>query len=290
MRAAIFDALFARMATDPTVFFLTADMGLGIVERFEQAYPDRYANVGIAEQNLIGVAAGLCNAGFKPVTYTVSQFYLRAFEQVRNEIGINGAPIVMLGTTEGYDNAPLGPSHHAIDDWGVLKAVPGLDIYCPSSVAYAETLVDQVLAGGRPAYIRIAKGSGVPAVYQCLGDYEYMVGLDPLFVTYGGTLPGDCLATVYVHSPAALLILNKLSPLSANITQVLKRHRRIIVLEDQFSHIGLYSDICQMQLDAEIISLSPSQFDLTVGTSPEVFHKRYGMTLERFVSKETTVA
>jgi transketolase len=288
VRAAIFDALYARMAVDPDVFFLTADMGLGVVERFEEAYPDRFVNVGIAEQNLIGVAAGLHNAGYKPVTYTVSQFYLRALEQIRNEIGINQAPIIMLGTTEGYDNAALGPTHHVLDDFGVLKAVPGLDIYCPSSVAYAETLVYRVLDEGRPAYIRIPKGSFDNELVAHASHYP--ADTDTLIVTYGA-LANDCWQRLHDTRGLALLAVNRLRPLMHEfMREACQSYPRIVVAEDQFSHVGLYSDICQLQLDAEIIPLSPSQFDLTVGTSPEAFHKRYGMTLEQFIPQETTVA
>ena len=82
MRTIIFDALFDRMRTDKRLFMLTADMGFNLVERFKEAYPDRFVNVGIAEQNMVGIAAGLCNAGFRPFCYTISNFYLRAFERI----------------------------------------------------------------------------------------------------------------------------------------------------------------------------------------------------------------
>ena len=68
------NAVFAKMQIDETLFFLTADMGINLIEKIQQAFPSRYLNVGIAEQNLIGISAGLCNLGFRPVVYTISQF------------------------------------------------------------------------------------------------------------------------------------------------------------------------------------------------------------------------
>ena len=160
MRGQIIDAMFDRMARNPDIFFLTADMGINLVEKFEEKYPERFLNVGIAEQNLVGVSAGLANLGFRPFAYTISNFAVhRCFEQIRNDIGIHDYPVVMLGTSAGFDNAPLGPTHHIIDDWGAIKTIPEIDIYCPSSVTYAGSLVDHLLAAGRPAYVRIPKGA-----------------------------------------------------------------------------------------------------------------------------------
>ena len=158
MRAQIINTLFDRMATNPDIFFLTADMGINLVERFAEKYPDRFLNVGIAEQNLVGVSAGLVNIGFRPFAYTISNFAVhRCFEQIRNEIGIHDYPVILLGTSTGYDNASLGPTHHMLDDWGSIKAIPEIDIYCPSSVAYAGILADHLIDIGRPAYVRIPK-------------------------------------------------------------------------------------------------------------------------------------
>src|SRR5262249_51456034 len=131
MRRQIIESIFQRMAADNDEFVLTAEMGINLVEKFEEKYPERFANVGISEQNLVGVSAGLVNLGYRPFAYTITNFAVhRCFEQIRNDIGIHEYPIVLLGTSTGYDNAPLGPTHHIIDDWGALKAIPEIDIYC----------------------------------------------------------------------------------------------------------------------------------------------------------------
>jgi len=87
VRGKILNALLARMKTDERLFFLTGDMGINLVEPIEEAFPKRFLNVGIAEQNLIGVAGGLCNLGFLPVVYTISNFLIhRCLEQIRDDI------------------------------------------------------------------------------------------------------------------------------------------------------------------------------------------------------------
>ena len=97
MRGDFLDKIFQKMETDDTLFFLTADMGINLVEKFEDKFPDRFLNVGIAEQNLIGIAAGLAESGMHPYVYTISNFLVhRCFEQIRNECNLISQQIVLL--------------------------------------------------------------------------------------------------------------------------------------------------------------------------------------------------
>jgi transketolase len=129
MRGAFLDKLFQQMEIDETIFFLTADMGINLVEKFEEKYPDRFLNVGIAEQNLIGVAAGLAESGMRPYVYTISNFLVhRCLEQIRNDIVLHNLPVVLIGTSTGYDNGPLGPTHHMLEDWGTISNLQGIKI------------------------------------------------------------------------------------------------------------------------------------------------------------------
>lgn len=270
MRSAIFNALFERMAVDPSIYYLTADMGLGLVERFADAYPDRYINVGIAEQNLIGVAAGLSNLGFRPICYTVSNFFQRAFEQIRDEVGMHGYPLVMIGTTCGFDNSYLGPTHQVLDDWGSIKAIPGIDIYCPSSVAYAETLLDKVLDANRPAYIRIPKGGFKQP--ETKRDMALYVGIarNVLLVSYGSTVQA-CLEAQERDPRLSVLVVNKLNPIDRTaLSEALATFGHAVVVEDHFGETGLYGSICGIiaaeQIWINTRSLSPSSYDLKVGS------------------------
>ena len=169
MRAQIIESIFQRMVQDPDVFFLTADMGINLVEKFEEKYPARFLNVGIAEQNLVGVSAGLVNLGYRPFAYTISNFVIhRCFEQIRNEIGIHDYPVTLLGTSTGYDNAPLGPTHHIIDEWGVLKSIPEIDIYRTDTsdgpLAGSSSIGETQFASVFTKTVTAALGLGVGAV------------------------------------------------------------------------------------------------------------------------------
>ncbi len=282
MRAQIIESIFQRMVQDPDVFFLTADMGINLVEKFEEKYPARFLNVGIAEQNLVGVSAGLVNLGYRPFAYTISNFVIhRCFEQIRNEIGIHDYPVTLLGTSTGYDNAPLGPTHHIIDEWGVLKSIPEIDIYCPSSTPYAASLIGRVLDAGRPAYIRIPKGD-----YKTPDSDDHIVKLageanDVLLVSYG-TPAHACIEARNRDPRLSVLVINRLRPLDERVlTEALAPHRRIFVVEDHFPNSGLYGSLCeftaQHSIRGKLVSLAPRDYTLEVGTSSDFFHRKYGI-------------
>jgi len=276
------DAIFERMGVNPNIFFLNADMGINLVEKFGEAYPERYANVGIAEQNMISISAGLANLGYQPFAYTISNFIIhRCFEQIRNDIGLHHYPITLLGTSTGYDNAPLGPTHHIVDEWGVLKSIPGIDIYCPSSVTYATRLVDRILEAGRPAYVRIPKGGHTEPASD-----EHMVKLpgetdDVLLVSYGN--PAQVCLEARCRDPRlSVLVVNRLHPLDEGIlAEALTPHRRIVVVEDHFPVTGLYGSLCEFaarhRLGGQLESVAPIDYMFDVGLSPEYFYKKLGM-------------
>jgi transketolase len=282
MREQIINSIFNLMEFNPDIYFLTGDMGINLVEKFEHKYPDRYTNVGIAEQNLIGVSAGLANIGYRPFAYTISNFAIhRCFEQIRNDICLHQYPITILGTSTGFDNAPLGPTHHIIDDWGVLKSIPGIDIYCPSSKSYAEKLIKRVIENNRPAYIRIPKGNSLLP----LSDEHIILlkGLvkNTLLISYGNPSQ-SCIEAQKINPNISVLILNRLRPLDEeNLQELLGGYQRIIVVEDHFPESGMYGLICEFvgrkSVSCKIESLAPRDYTFVVGTTPKFFFEKYGI-------------
>jgi transketolase len=274
------------MKDDETVFFLTADMGINLVERIQDAFPDRYSNVGIAEQNLIGIGAGLCNAGFRPFLYTISNFLVhRCLEQVRNDIVMHKYPAVLLGTSTGFDNAPLGPTHHIIDDWGTMASIPDIDIYCPSGVDYADSLVDRVLSENRPAYVRIPKGQ--PQVPGGASDAFLIEGKrrQVLLVSYG-TPVQECLGVQGARDDVSVLILNRLRPLDEHtVENALRQHKYIISVEDHRAESGLYGQLCRFCMERRLfvdlrgLGVRPG-YPLDIGASSSYYHKLCGIDTE----------
>jgi transketolase len=280
MRNQIIDSIFERMATDPSIFFLIADMGINLVEKIQIKYPDRFLNVGIAEQNLIGVSAGLANLGFRPFVYTISNFLVhRCFEQIRNDIILHNHPVTLLGTSAGFDNSPLGPTHHIVDEWGCLRCLPGIELYSANSVPFASGIVDKVLERGKPAYIRIPKGEFPQP--DSVADQVHFRGSDRklLLVSYGG--PGqDCLRIHQEHPHIGCLIVNRLVPIDRQaIGEAIASYEKIWVVEDHFASTGLYGILCELAnsltANIKIIPRSPDTYRFDVGRSNDYFHRAF---------------
>ena len=255
------------MVTNQEIVFLTADMGINLVEKIQRDFPSRYLNVGIAEQNLIGVAAGLAQSGFKPFVYTISNFLtIRALEQIRNDIVLHKLPVTLVGTSTGFDNGPLGPTHHILEDWGILSAMPNLQIYCPSRFNSVETIFDRCLASNAPSYVRIPKGKGIDGELQRISNKQTLV------LTYGSTSSFGIeysLSNDYDYK-----IIETLKPLDLSI-DIFNSKTTVIVIEDHFSEIGLYSQICQLvnsaRLNVHVKSVAPKSYNLRVGFRFEDF-------------------
>ncbi|MFH6782292.1 MULTISPECIES: transketolase family protein [Methylobacterium] len=158
MRRELCEALVARSARSDLVF-LTGDLGFGALEPLRDALGDRFINAGIAEQNMIGVAAGLASEGLEPWTYTIAPFcYARAFEQIRNDICFHRLPVRLLGNGGGYAYGVMGPTHHALEDYGVLATLPGLRIFVPAFDSDVAAVVEAAGIEPGPAYLRLGRG------------------------------------------------------------------------------------------------------------------------------------
>ena len=245
MRNQIIDQIHIEMKKDKSIFFLTADMGINLIEKIQNDYPERFLNVGIAEQNLIGVASGLINSGFKVVAYTISNFLVhRCFEQLRNDISLHKKPIVMIGTSCGYDNAPLGPTHHIIDDWGYVKNLPGFNVYCPSNLTYCNNLFSELINLKKSIYLRIPKG-GFDKINE-KSDYQFLEKKsENIFLTYGALV--EELYPLYNEHNQSMLVFNKLHPIDkSKIINILEKYKKVYIVEDHFSSNGLYDSISKL--------------------------------------------
>ncbi len=143
MRDAFLNRLCQEMAKDPNIFFLSADFGAPLLDVVRREFPDRFLNVGIAEQNLVNVAAGLALEGFRVFTYAIAPFYLRAIEQIRINFSMlaqfRTMNLNLLAVGAGCSYVIAGPSHHCFEDISIFRTLPGIEVISPSdSVSAAE--------------------------------------------------------------------------------------------------------------------------------------------------------
>jgi transketolase len=142
---------------DPRSMFVTGDLGYNALEGIKRELGPRFVNAGVAEQNMMGLAAGIALAGFKPWVYSIIPFAtLRCLEQIRNDVCLHQLPVRIVGNGGGYTYGIMGSTHHALEDLGVLKGMPNLTLFFPcenNHVAAAVRAMDRLAT---PAYLRLS--------------------------------------------------------------------------------------------------------------------------------------
>lgn len=162
---------FARFITEKTledksIKLIVGDIGFRIFDDFREKHPKNFLNAGIAEQNMISVAAGMASEGSKAFVYTITPFLvMRAFEQIRVDIGINNQPCVLVGVGGGLAYDKLGPTHHAYEDLALMQSIPQMNIFVPfdpvSTIDCLEQAYEKI--SQTPSYVRLSKG-GEPTI------------------------------------------------------------------------------------------------------------------------------
>jgi len=155
---------------------LSADMSVVAgLDRFKKTYPENFYNVGIAEQNLLGVAAGLDSEGFKTIAVAQACFIsMRSFEQVRQYLGYMGGKVMCVGINSGFSLTFFGNTHYAIEDMALMRSIPNMTVLSPADAGEAVKLFDAALKVDGPVYLRISGSLNTPIVYK--EDYELAIG------------------------------------------------------------------------------------------------------------------
>ena len=160
MRSTFASVLMEQAEFDDKIFLLTPDMGFSVFESFAEKYPERFLNTGIAEQNCVGVAAGLALSGFKPFIYSIAPFALmRCYEQIRIDVVYMRANIKIVGVGGGVAYGPAGATHHIIEDFAIAKVLPNMIVCAPADTVEARQIFEQSISTESPMYIRLAKNN-----------------------------------------------------------------------------------------------------------------------------------
>jgi transketolase len=158
LRTQLCDALIAR-AANPDMLFITGDLGFMALETLQEAMGPRFINGGVAEQNMISVAAALARQKFETWVYSIAPFcYARPFEQIRNDISFHKLPVNLIGNGGGYGYGVMGPTHHAIEDYGVLLTLPNFAVFVPVFDEDVAAVVTLAAKTENPCYLRLGRG------------------------------------------------------------------------------------------------------------------------------------
>lgn len=258
MRSAFSAALTRLGQTDPNVLLLTGDHGYALFDEFRKTCPAQFINAGIAEQNMVGMAAGLARLGFRPFVYGLSAFVpIRVVEQIKMDIAHDDLPVVLLGDGAGFVYSHLGPSHQVAEDIACARAVPGLTVLSPGDRHEMTACMDLAYGLARPVYLRMGKADRGDVHSGALAS---MVVGEPIRIKAGSPDAPALIATGAMLKTAqelveegremALWSAASIKPLSsATIAAIAKSSSAIVVLEEHSVHGGLGAAVAEIVSD-----------------------------------------
>ncbi|MFD1139836.1 transketolase [Larkinella insperata] len=172
-----FSAAIERIAAhDERIIFITGDLGYNALESVATVLGPRFINAGVAEQNMVGVAAGMAYKGYKVFCYSIAPFAVyRCLEQFRNDVCLHNLPVFMVGNGGGYGYGIMGSTHHAIEDLACLSGLQNVKTWIPAFADEIDPFVDAIVAEGRPAYLRLGAGPKTPEGSETTGSFKKVV-------------------------------------------------------------------------------------------------------------------
>lgn len=271
----------AEMEKNKNIFFLTGDLGFNALESIQKDFPDRFINVGIAEGNMIGVAAGLALQGKKVIAYSIASFVtMRAFEQIRNDICYHKLDVKIIGTGGGYNYAQHGVTHHTIEDIALMSSLPTMKVFNPGYSWEAIECTKALLADSGPAYIRLGKKPDKeftkPEVQFALGKgYVMREGKDILILSTGNlvdyALESASILKKNIGIDARVVSIPSVKPLDVEQIVELSHGVKLVVTLEEHSVIGGFGS----QI-ATILATANSPVDFLPLGIPDTFIKSVG--------------
>jgi len=258
MRDAMMQGLFKLAACDKNVILITADLGYGVFEEFSSNYPDQYINVGVAEQNMLGVASGLALEGKIIYAYSIGNFpTLRCLEQIRNDACYHNLNINIISMGGGFSYGGLGMSHHATEDISIMRAIPGITVIAPCNSWEAENAVIELSRSDGVGYLRIDKTK----VEDVNNDNKYKIGkanilrngVDVAIIATGGIVIEALRAAEFLAEKdveCMVISMHTVKPIDISvIISACEKTQFIVTLEENTIMGGLGSAISEVIID-----------------------------------------
>lgn len=256
MRKAFVESLVALAERDSRIMLLTADLGYCALEPFAERFPERFLNVGVAEQNMIAVATGLAEAGFVPYCYSIAAFsVLRPLEFIRNGPIAHRLPVRIVGMGGGFDYATNGLSHYSLEDLAVLRSQPGISLFAPADSEQTREVILATAGVEGPAYYRLSKDDtlvvpGLRGRFSAGRPELLQSGEDVLFMVTG-SMAAEVAAAVEelgrMGVRAGLAVLASLNPVDREaLAALLRPYRDVITVEAHYVNGGLGSLVAEI--------------------------------------------
>ncbi|TPQ36283.1 transketolase [Bradyrhizobium guangdongense] len=252
MRTAFVESLSQAASENPDIWLLCGDVGFSVFEPFATKFPERYINVGIAEQNMVGIATGIALSGKTVFIYSIGNFpTLRCIEQVRNDVCHHGADVKIVAVGAGYAYSTQGYTHHAIEDAAIVAMLPGIEVFAPCDPQEVRAATRLIASSRKPSYLRLSRvgepnlGSG--AVTDIRKPRVLRDGRDIVILTSGSIASQALVAAEMLEKrgeDVGVVNISCLKPFDAtSVRDVTHRATLVVTLEEHSLCGGLFSKV-----------------------------------------------
>jgi len=276
---------------DPSIVLLTGDLGYRVLEPFSDRFGDRFFNVGVAEQNMVGIATGLAASGFTPFAYSIASFAsMRAYEFLRNGPILHELPVRLVGVGGGLDYGHNGATHYALEDIALMRVQPGLTVIAPADSAQTRAALQETAGLPTAIYFRLGKDDvpvpGLDGRFR-LGRAELMGdGEDLAIITSGGITPEAVAAASVLEDRgvrATIAVVASLAPAPvADLTELLERVPLAVTLEAHYVQGGLGSLVSEVVaesgLGCRVLRCGMSTMPRGTTGDSQYLYDRYGLS------------
>jgi transketolase len=229
--------------TNPNSVFITGDLGYNALESLQQLAGERFINAGVAEQNMVGVAAGLGYKGFESFVYSIAPFAVyRCFEQIKIDVCIHNLPVYIVGNGGGYGYGIMGATHHAIEDIACLSALPNITCWVPAFNEDVDYCLDQITSLKKPAYLRLGMSKAYPTQHK-IAPVNHIVKSDNPEITIValGPIVNNVLDAITgtINVDVFTVLTVPLSELTEELFHSISITKKLIVVEEHVERGGL---------------------------------------------------
>jgi transketolase len=290
VRAEFVEAVAELADRDDRVLLLTGDLGYTVLEPFAERFPDRFFNVGVAEQNMVGLSTGLAESGFVPFVYSIATFAsMRAYEFVRNGPLLHELPVRIAAVGGGLDYGHNGVTHYALEDVALMRAQPGLTVVAPADAAQARAAIDATAELPTPVYFRLGKSStpvpGLAGRFE-LGRAQLLGDGDDVAIVALGTMAGPALEAAELLAArgvqATVAVVASVSPAPADdLAELLDRVGLVVTAEAHYRTGGLGSLVAEVMAErgvsCRLLRKAVEVVPRGLTGSPEYLHETLGL-------------
>ncbi len=299
MRDVFIKTLIKNVKKNDKTILITADLGFGVLNEFRKKFPKKFLNVGVSEQNMIGVATGLSKKGFNVFCYSLGNFpTLRCLEHIRNDASYHNSNIKIINVGGGYSYGPLGFSHHATEDLSIMRSIPNISVIAPSSNNETEILTKFIFKRKGLFYFRLDKKRNelfkVKKNKIKFGKITKIKnGKDIAIISTGGIVNEAYKASEILNNygvKCAVFSCHTIKPFDNYIIKILKNYKKIYVVEENSEIGGLNGLISEISMKNSIKLETYKNFGIndafvkTVGDREYLLSKN-GLTANQIVKQ-----